>query len=398
MEAILKTVLNVLLIPVLASFCVQFAAAADKETFDIATFTAPPGWERLALPDLLSFRTPSARNGAAQIFIFPSQRSAGSPQANFDAEWTRLVTAPLGPLPAPQRSTEQTPDGWIAVSGAANFTGQGANMAVLLVTATGFDRMVSIVVHLVGQEHVAEVDQFFRQLEFRAGAATPPAAAAGSTPKRVPESGPAARTSPSNAAHLPIPPAGFENKRPVGLFYRMEVAMQSGARLEAKTWLFLPGKRVARTFPYGGGDTFDPSRCLPDTCGSYQIEAGALSVRWDNGREDRWAYAATAEGITLDGTLFRPARPMTEAALAGEWTGAGDTGNPSANVYKFEPGGTFTFGTAHKPGAPGRYRVRGLTLILIFADKTESRRTLFVAGKGEPIALISVEGEAYRRK
>lgn len=68
MEAILKTVLKALLITVLASFSVQPAAAADKETFDIATFTAPPGWERLALPDLLTFRTPTTQKGAAQIF------------------------------------------------------------------------------------------------------------------------------------------------------------------------------------------------------------------------------------------------------------------------------------------------------------------------------------------
>lgn len=395
---ILKTVLNALLLPVLASFCVQPAAAAGKETFDIATFTAPPGWERVALPGLLSFRTPSSQKGAAQIFLFPSQPSAGTPRANFEAEWTRLVTAPLGPVPTPQLNTEQTPDGWTAVSGATNVTRQGANMAVLLVTATGFDRTMSIVVHFAGQEQVAEVDQFFKQLEFRVRATeVPPAAAAGATPKRATEPGTAARSS-GNDTLVQIPPAGFDKNRPVGLFYRLEVNMQSGARLEAKARLFLPGNRITRTFPFGGGDKFDRSRCLPDTCGTYRIEAGTLSVRWDNGQVDRWAFATTAEGITLDGTLFKPARTMPEAALVGEWTGAGDTGNPFSNVYKFERGGTFTFGTGQKPGAPGRYRVQGLTLVLTFSDGSESRRTLFVAGKGEPIGLISVEGEVYKRK
>ncbi len=395
----MKTVLNALLLPVLASFCFQPAAAAGKETFDIATFTAPPGWERVALPGLLSFRTPSNQYGAAQIFLFPSQPSAGSPRANFEAEWARLVTAPLGPVPVPQLNTEQTPDGWTAVSGAANVSRQGASLVVLLVTATGFDRMMSIVVHFAGQEQVAAVDQFFKQLEFRASVTgTPPAAATGGTPKRATEPGAAARSSTSNDGRVPIAPAGFDNNRPVGLFYRMEVNMQSGARYEAKTWLFLPGNRITRTFPYGGGNAFDRSRCNPDMCGSYQLEAGALSVRWDNGRVDRWAYAATSEGMTLDGTLFRPARHMTEAALVGEWTGAGDTGNASSNVYRFERGGSFTFGTGQKPGAPGRYQVQGLTLMLNFADGSESRRTLFVAGKGEPVTLISVEGEAYKRK
>jgi hypothetical protein len=399
MQGILKTVLSALLLPVLAGFCVLPAAAAGPETFDIATFRAPPGWERVALPGLLSFRTPSARQGAAQIFLFPSQPSTGSPRANFEAEWARLVTAPLGPVPTPQLNTEQTPDGWTAVSGATNVTREGANMAVLLVTVTGFDRVMSVVVHFAGQEQVAEVDQFFRQLEFRARTPElPPAGATGSTAKRATEPGAAPASSPEKAEQVPIAPAGVENNRPIGLFYRLEVSMQGGARLEAKTRLFLPGNRIARTFPYGGGDAFDRTRCLPDTCGSYQRDGGILSVRWDNGQVDRWAFAANAEGITLDGTQFRPARPMTEAALVGEWTGAGDTGNPLSNVYRFERGGTFTFGTGQKPGAPGRYRVKGLTLMLTFADGSESRRTLFVAGKGEPIGLISVEGEVYKRK
>ena len=196
-----------------------------------------------------------------------------------------------------------------------------------------------------------------------------------------------------------IPPAGMDKNRPVGLFYRMKVNIQSGGRYEAETRLFLAGNRIARVFPFGGGDTFDPSaRCNPDTCGNYQIDGGTLSVRWDNGQTDRWPYATNAEGITLDGTQFRPARPMTEASLVGEWVGAGDTGNALANVYKFERGGTFTFGTGQKPGAPGRFKLQGLTLILNFADGSESRRTLFAAGTSQPVGLISVEGEAYKRK
>ncbi len=395
-ETLLKRFLNALLLSVLGCLWVQSAAAA-KETFDIATFTAPPGWERVALPQLLSFRTASGQKGAAQIYLFPSLASAGSPQANFDAEWARLVTAALGPVPTPKLNTEQTPDGWTAVSGASSVVHQGANVGVLLVTASRFDRMMSVVVHLVGQEHVAEIDQFFRQLEFRVRATEkPPAAAAGDLPKPTPEPGAAPRTSTSR--HIPIPTAGVDTNRLVGLFYRMEVSMQGGARLEAKTRFFLPGNRITRTFPHGGGDKFDASRCLPDTCGSYQMEAGAMTVRWDNGQVDRWPYAATPEGINLDGKLFRPARPMTDASLIGEWAGAGDSGNPFSNIYKFERGGVFTFGTTQKPGAPGRYRIQGLTLVLTFADGSESRRTLFVAGKGEPVALISVEGEAYKRR
>ncbi|HEX4985072.1 MAG TPA: hypothetical protein VFV71_03260 [Burkholderiales bacterium] len=389
-----KTLFNALLLPILAGSCLA-SVAAGRETFDSATFTAPPGWERVSRPGVASFRAPQ---GTTQIFVYPGQAAPGDPQANFNAEWTRLVTVPLGVAPPPQVNVDRTPNGWTAVSGAADVNRQGGSFAVLLMTATGQGRMASVVVSLAGQAHLAEVEQFFRQLEFRVPAASTPPSANAAVPPKAANAAPAPRSEGAKAALVPIAPARIDKSRPEGLFYRLKVQVQSGARLETQPWIFLPGNRAARVFPYGGGDSFDaPARCLPDTCGSYRIEGGTLSVRWDNGRTDRWAFAATGEGITLDGTLFRPARPMTEAALAGEWTGSGDSGNALANVYRFERGGNFTFGSGRQ-GVSGRYRLQGLTLVLAFADGTESRRTLFAAGGGEPAGLISVEGEAYKRK
>lgn len=69
-------------------------------------------------------------------------------------------------------------------------------------------------------------------------------------------------------------------------------------------------------------------------------------MRWDGGRVLQWAFAATTERITLDGTL---------------------------------------------------YQLQGFALTLTFADGDTRRRTLFVASAGEPVGLISVEGEVYTR-
>lgn len=199
----------------------------------------------------------------------------------------------------------------------------------------------------------------------------------------------------SSEQRIPIAAGGFDQDRPVGLFYRLKVDLMGGGRLEVRTLLFLAGGRIARTFPYGGA--FDPSRCNPDMCGSYQHGAGEIAVRWDDGRENRWRYGRTAEGMELDGDAYKPARPLTEAELIGTWAGAGNTGNPSENVYTFDSGGAFTFGAAGS-GVAGRYRLNGLTLSLAFADGSQAQRTLFAAGSGEPVGLICVEGDAYRRQ
>ncbi|HJQ57737.1 MAG TPA: hypothetical protein VJ890_12560 [Vineibacter sp.] len=152
------------------------------------------------------------------------------------------------------------------------------------------------------------------------------------------------------------------------------------------TWLFLPGNRVSRVYPYGGTGLFDPGRCSDDTCGDYQIEGARLSVRWDGGRVDQWTFAASAEGISLDGRLFRPARAMTAESLIGRWS---DT---SSNVYTFNGNGQFSFG-----GSSGAYRVHDWTLTLTFADGDVRQRTLFAASASEPAGMISVESEVYSR-
>ncbi len=367
-------------------------AVAGQETFDIATFESPPGWQRETQPELLLLRSPA---GDGQIVLLPSFASTASPADNFAAEWAKLVTASLGAVPEPQITTERSPDGWTAVIGATNVTRQGATFALIQVTATGSGRAISVVAQLTSEARANEVMQFFERLEFRAGASSsatgaPPPPSSATT---VRPTGPVA--APPSAVR--IAPAGFAGDRPTGLFYRVVVATVGGAAVELETRLFLEGKRIARVFPFGGGDVFDPARCSPDTCGTYELEARTFSVRWDGGRIDRWAYERTAEGLRLDGTPFRPARALTVAALVGEWSGGQSGGSAVANLYRFEPGGRFWFGSG-TTGFGGRYRVEGLTLTLRFDDGDERRRTLFAAGTSEPTGLIGVDGDVYARR
>jgi hypothetical protein len=197
---------------------------------------------------------------------------------------------------------------------------------------------------------------------------------------------------------IPIPAASFAGDRPQGLFYRLKVNFTSGSRLEVQTLMFLAGNRFVRTYPHGGADTFDPSRCNSDMCGTYELGPAGLAVRLDNGQTIQWQFRKTADGFELDGDSYKPARALTAAALAGTWAGAATTGNSSENVYRFEPNGTFSFGMPGRAGVGGRYSLQGLTLTLAFSDGTQRRRTVFGASASDPIGLISVEGDAYRRQ
>lgn len=193
----------------------------------------------------------------------------------------------------------------------------------------------------------------------------------------------------SAEAQTALEPGRVAGAQLAGLFYRVAVATVGPRRVDTRTWLFLPGSRVSRVYPFGG--VFDPARCSGDTCGAYQIGGGQLTVRWDGGRTLQWAFAATADGISLDGAPFRPARPMTGAALVGRWSDEG------GNTYVFDGTGRFSFG-AGSGGLTGAYQLHGFLLTLTFADGGVRRRTLFAASAGEPVGVISVEGEVYARK
>jgi len=364
--------------------------ALASESFDIATFQVPTGWQRAQQEKFLRLHSPQQD---AEILLFQSRRTQTSATQEFQNDWAKLVSAPLGSVPAPATQIENTPDRWTAVSGAANVNRSGANLTVMLSTVTGHGRTTSIVVSMVGADHVAAVERFFANIQFQAQ----PIASA-------PAQSNAASAAPTgNAGLIPLGPGRIVAGRPQGLFYDMEVGSNLGGmatdrRMEVKVRLFLPNNRIARVFPFGSGDVFDPAaRCSSDTCGAYQFEKKYLVTRWDSGQVGRVAFEATAQEIKLDGKRYRPARAVNESILVGTWRNAGAIGSSMWNDYTFASNGTFTFKSG-SVGLGGRYRIQGLMLILEFDNGAERRRALFAASDSKPINRIAVDNEVYTRR
>ncbi len=142
--------------------------AAQTDSFDIATFKAPKGWQRVDSNGVLLFhdyRTQNNLTSFCQIFVFPSKASTKSPEKNFADEWNLRVAQPTRSSVKPITSTEKTPDGWTVVSGTSNITQQGITYTCILVAVTGFGREMSVVVNVAGQDHVAEMQSFMGSFE-----------------------------------------------------------------------------------------------------------------------------------------------------------------------------------------------------------------------------------------
>src|ERR1700730_2607545 len=72
---------------------------AQKEKFDIASFTPPKGWQRIDSNGIILFfdsKTVTGGTAFCQIFLYPSRQSNGKALSDFESEWANRVTKPTG--------------------------------------------------------------------------------------------------------------------------------------------------------------------------------------------------------------------------------------------------------------------------------------------------------------
>jgi len=141
---------------------------AQTENFDIASFVAPKGWQRIDTNRVLAFVNSKTSNGLTsfcQIYLFPSYQSSNTPEKNFETEWNNKVVKTTNNNAKPVKEPTVSDSGWTVVSGHANITQQGLTYTCMLVNASGFGKTMSIMINLAGQDYVASVESFLNNFE-----------------------------------------------------------------------------------------------------------------------------------------------------------------------------------------------------------------------------------------
>ena len=147
---------------------------AQKEKFDIATFTPPKGWQRIDSNGVIGFfdsKMVGTGTTFCQLFIYPSSPSAGNVMDDFNNEWNKLVVSTSGfsGKPTVQKGSA---DGWDVITGYSNITQQGVTFTCMLVTASGFGRTMSVLTNLAGQDYMNQVQTFLNDFDLDSKAAT----------------------------------------------------------------------------------------------------------------------------------------------------------------------------------------------------------------------------------
>src|ERR1700754_2421723 len=143
-------------------------SSAQTETFDIATFIPPKGWQRLDSNNTVVFYDTKTKDGLTsfcQIFLYPSKKSTGKPATDFSAAWKDIVVKNTRTKAKPQVQTEKTPDGWTVTTGAANISMQSMTFKCMLVNISGFNKAMSVMTFIAGNDHQTALESFFNTHE-----------------------------------------------------------------------------------------------------------------------------------------------------------------------------------------------------------------------------------------
>ena len=145
---------------VLAVCCSLTAFGQKSETFDIITFTAPKGWQKVADQNTVRFGAEDQSGNICLITMFKPLPGGPDPKANFDAAWESIAQEVVTVKSKPQMQPSSTENGWVVESGLAQYESDGKKGVALLVTITGDKKMVNILLLMNSDAYQAEVSAF----------------------------------------------------------------------------------------------------------------------------------------------------------------------------------------------------------------------------------------------
>ena len=156
----------------LFSFIYFFFSAANifaqKEIYDITTYTAPAAWKKAKTENAIQLTKEDAATGTyCAITLFKSLPATASSKENFDLAWTSVVKQMVTVSAAPEMQNPETENGWETQSGYAPFEKDSNKGVVILVTSTGFDKMVNIIILTNTDEYEKDMTAFLGSVSLK---------------------------------------------------------------------------------------------------------------------------------------------------------------------------------------------------------------------------------------
>jgi hypothetical protein len=160
---------SILFMMVLAVCLLTHTGFAQKETFDIATYTRPKGWVKEVKPGYRAFSiTNKAKNTFCKIIVYKSLPSSGSSEADFELLWQNLVAETYKIAEPPQKTEPVKEEVWEILGGGGQFVFNKKPAMALLTTLSGNNKTMGIVALTNHDSYLADVEKFMTSVSLPA--------------------------------------------------------------------------------------------------------------------------------------------------------------------------------------------------------------------------------------
>lgn len=157
---------KIILLCVLSAFVGNIFA--QQQTFDITTFTPPNGWKQQAAESAVQFSKEDAAKGTyCLITLYKAIPGKPRSKENFDLAWATLVKEMVTVSAAPEMQPVETENGWETQSGYAPFESDGNKGIVILVTSSGFQKMVNLIILTNTEVYEKEMTAFLESISLK---------------------------------------------------------------------------------------------------------------------------------------------------------------------------------------------------------------------------------------
>ncbi len=146
---------------------------AQNKIFDLVEYVVPKdangkNWTEETTNNITSYTTINKKDGSwCRIWIVKSTATHGSLDADFESEWQGLVVKNYNPADRPQLIEMEETNGWKAKAGTAKFIFNEKEAIVMLTTASGFDRCVSIVATTNDETYMSNIENFLGSVQLK---------------------------------------------------------------------------------------------------------------------------------------------------------------------------------------------------------------------------------------
>lgn len=141
---------------------------AQKQTFDLTTFTVPKGWEKKEGKDAIQLSKHDEKSdGYCLITLYKSTPGSADAKENFDMAWTALVKETITVSTAPEMQPAATENGWEIQSGHAPYESEGNKGVAMLVTASAAEKMVNMIILTNTAVYEKEMTAFIESMSLK---------------------------------------------------------------------------------------------------------------------------------------------------------------------------------------------------------------------------------------